>query len=147
MADTERKGKAGKGAKADKPAQKPKQDSKQNKPQAAQQGKPEKVKPGKAEAAERSAKSDAAAKEAGQPPAVYERVTPRLKTHFEEVVRTRLAEQFGYKNRLQVPVIEKVVINMGIGEGVADRRKVETAANDLGLIAGRRRSSPRRENP
>jgi large subunit ribosomal protein L5 len=67
-----------------------------------------------------------------------ERVTPRLKTYFEDVVRKKLSEQFGYKNRLQVPVLEKVVINMGIGEGVNDRKKVEAAANDLGLIAGQK---------
>src|SRR5262245_56400437 len=67
-----------------------------------------------------------------------ERVTPRLKTYFDEVVRKRLAEQFGYKNRMQVPVLEKVVINMGIGEGVNDRKKVEAAANDLGMIAGQK---------
>ena len=47
------------------------------------------------------------------------------------MVRKKLSEEFGYKSRLQVPVIEKVVINMGIGEGVNDRKKVEAAANDL----------------
>jgi len=67
-----------------------------------------------------------------------ERVVPRLKTYFEEVVRQKLAEEFGYKNRMQVPVLEKVVINMGIGEGVNDRKKVEQAAADLGLIAGQK---------
>ena len=67
-----------------------------------------------------------------------ERVTPRLKTYFEEVVRQKLAEEFGYKNRMQVPVLEKIVINMGIGEGVNDRKKVEQAAADLGMIAGQK---------
>ena len=67
-----------------------------------------------------------------------ERVTPRLRTHFDEVVRKKLTEEFSYKNRMQVPVIEKIVINMGIGEGVNDRKKVETAANDLALIAGQK---------
>jgi len=43
------------------------------------------------------------------------------------VVRKKLTEQFGYKNAMQVPVIDKVVINMGIGEAVADRKKVESA--------------------
>jgi large subunit ribosomal protein L5 len=64
--------------------------------------------------------------------------TPRLRAHFEEVVRGRLIDQFGYKNPMQVPTLDKVVINMGIGEGVADRKKVETAAADLALIAGQR---------
>ena len=55
----------------------------------------------------------------------------RLRAHFEEVVRPELTKQFGYKNRMQVPTITKVVLNMGIGEGVADRKKVEQAAVDL----------------
>ncbi|HTS39611.1 MAG TPA: 50S ribosomal protein L5 [Xanthobacteraceae bacterium] len=67
-----------------------------------------------------------------------EKVTPRLKTHFEEVVRKQLTEQFGYKNRMQVPVISKIVLNMGIGEGVNDRKKVEQAAADLAMIAGQK---------
>ena len=62
----------------------------------------------------------------------------RLKTHFEQVVRAELSKQFGYTNRLQVPVITKVVLNMGIGEGVADRKKVDNACADLTLIAGQK---------
>jgi len=54
------------------------------------------------------------------------------------VVRPKLTEQFGYKNRMQVPTITKVVLNMGIGEGVADRKKVDNAATDLSLIAGQK---------
>jgi large subunit ribosomal protein L5 len=80
----------------------------------------------------------AASQKAPQPRVAEERVVPRLKIHFEEVVRKKLAEEFGYKNALQVPVIEKIVINMGIGEGVNDRKKVEAAANDLSLIAGQK---------
>jgi large subunit ribosomal protein L5 len=64
--------------------------------------------------------------------------TPRLRTHFDNVVRPRLIEQFGYKNPMQVPTLDKVVLNMGIGEGVSDRKKVESAANDLTLIAGQK---------
>src|SRR6266446_4784043 len=75
---------------------------------------------------------------AAKPKRPEQRVTPRLKIHFEQAVRKKLSEEFGYKNRMQVPVIEKVVINMGIGEGVNDRKKVEAAANDLGLIAGQK---------
>jgi len=67
-----------------------------------------------------------------------QRVTPRLRTHFEEVVRQKLTEEFSYKNRMQVPMIQKVVINMGIGEGVNDRKKVDSAAADLALIAGQK---------
>jgi large subunit ribosomal protein L5 len=67
-----------------------------------------------------------------------ERVTPRLRTHFDEVVRAKLAEEFGYKNRMQVPTIDKIVLNMGIGEGVNDRKKVDSAAAHLALIAGQK---------
>jgi large subunit ribosomal protein L5 len=132
MADTEGKAKAGKPDKAEKAPRPGKGDKpQQGQPQQAQKGaKPEKDAKG-------AAKGEAAAKppQARKP---EERVTPRLRTHFEEVVRKKLAEQFGYKNRMQVPVLKKVVINMGIGEGVNDRKKVEAAANDLGLIAGQK---------
>jgi len=62
----------------------------------------------------------------------------RLKVHYEEVVRGALTSQFSYSNPMQVPRITKVVLNMGIGEGVADRKKVENAAADLTLIAGQK---------
>jgi large subunit ribosomal protein L5 len=93
----------------------------------------------KAAKAPKAAKGEAeGAAKAPKARAPEERVTPRLKTYFEEVVRKKLADEFGYKNRMQVPVLEKVVINMGIGEGVNDRKKVEQAAADLGLIAGQK---------
>jgi large subunit ribosomal protein L5 len=64
--------------------------------------------------------------------------TPRLKKHYEEVVRPKLVEQFGYKNPMQVPTIEKIVLNMGVGESTADSKKASVAAGDLGLIAGQK---------
>ncbi len=63
---------------------------------------------------------------------------PRLRVQFDKEVRKKLTEQFGYKNAMQVPIIDKVVINMGIGEAVADRKKVESAAADLALISGQK---------
>ena len=87
------------------------------------------------------AAADGKAGKAGKPAAPREpepRVPPRLKVQFEETIRGKIAEQFGYKNRFQVPTLDKVVINMGIGEGVADKKKVDGAAADLGLIAGQR---------
>ena len=63
---------------------------------------------------------------------------PRLKTEFDQVIREKLIKDFGYTNPMQVPVITKVVLNMGIGEGVSDRKKVENAANDLALISGQK---------
>ncbi|CAL8981480.1 50S ribosomal protein L5 [Rhodoplanes serenus] len=79
----------------------------------------------------------AAAKPAA--PAVEEPKGPsRLRVQYDQVVKAKLTEQFGYKNQFQVPKITKIVINMGVGEGVADRKKVEQAAADLALIAGQR---------
>ena len=104
-------------------------------------------KPAKSAKGEKADTAPKAASQTGGKPAeeqvanrepAAERVPPRLKVYFEDVVRKKLSDEFGYKNRLQVPVIEKIVINMGIGEGVNDRKKVESAANDLGLIAGQK---------
>jgi len=64
--------------------------------------------------------------------------TPRMKSHYEDVVRAAMIEQFGYTNPMQVPTIEKIVINMGVGEATADTKKVQTAAGDLALIAGQK---------
>src|ERR687886_930562 len=64
--------------------------------------------------------------------------TPRLKKHYEEVVRPKLVEQFSYKNPMQVPTIEKIVLNMGVGESTADSKKASVAAADLALIAGQK---------
>ncbi|MDO9439658.1 MAG: 50S ribosomal protein L5 [Beijerinckiaceae bacterium] len=63
---------------------------------------------------------------------------PRLRKHYEDVVRPALIKEFGYKNALEVPQIEKIVLNMGVGEAVNDTKKVTTAAADLALIAGQR---------
>jgi large subunit ribosomal protein L5 len=63
---------------------------------------------------------------------------PRLKQHYNEVLKDALVKQFGYKNVMEVPRLEKVVLNMGVGEGVGDSKKVNAAAADLGLIAGQK---------
>jgi len=63
---------------------------------------------------------------------------PRMRKHYLEVVRAQMIEQFGYKNALEVPVIEKIVINMGVGDAVNDTKKVTSAASDLALIAGQK---------
>ena len=63
---------------------------------------------------------------------------PRLKKRYEEAIRKQLLEQFGYRNEMQVPRIEKVVINMGVGEATGDSKKPSVAAEDLALIAGQR---------
>jgi len=130
MADTEGKAKkaekSGKGEKSEKAPR----------PEKGQQAKGEQA---KAPKPEKTAKADKGGEDkAPKAKAPEERVTPRLKTYFEDVVRKKLFEDLGYKSKMQVPVIEKIVINMGIGEGVNDRKKVESAANDLGLIAGQK---------
>jgi large subunit ribosomal protein L5 len=63
---------------------------------------------------------------------------PRLRAQFDKEIRGKLVEQFGYTNAMQVPALDKVVLNMGIGEAVNDRKKVELAAADLALIAGQK---------
>ena len=64
--------------------------------------------------------------------------TPRLRKHYEDVVRPKLIEEFGYKNPMQVPTIEKIVLNMGVGESTGDSKKATVAAADLALIAGQK---------
>jgi len=67
--------------------------------------------------------------------AVY---TPRMKQHYDDVVRAKLIEEFGYKNPMAVPTIEKIVLNMGVGEAVADSKKATNAAGELAKIAGQK---------
>jgi large subunit ribosomal protein L5 len=86
--------------------------------------------------ADKKAAASAAPREPAAPrPADYK---PRLKSHYEKVVRDALKEKFGYSNVMQIPRLEKIVINMGVGEAVNDRKKVDVAASDLALIAGQK---------
>ena len=64
--------------------------------------------------------------------------TPRLRAEYDASIRSKLTEQFGYANVMQVPRLDKVVLNMGVGEAVNDRKKAELAAADLSLIAGQK---------
>jgi large subunit ribosomal protein L5 len=133
MADQEEK-------KAKKPA-KPKDESKAAKAPKIAKAEGKKADGKKAEAGKPEGdkgKKPAKADKAAAAPVEVAAPPPRLKTIFDTVVRKKLTEQFGYKNAMQVPVIDKVVINMGIGEAVADRKKVESAASDLALIAGQK---------
>ena len=63
---------------------------------------------------------------------------PRLRAEYDRSIRGKLTEQFGYGNAMQVPRLDKVVLNMGVGEAVNDRKKAELAAADLSLIAGQK---------
>ncbi|HEV8029289.1 MAG TPA: 50S ribosomal protein L5 [Stellaceae bacterium] len=62
----------------------------------------------------------------------------RLQEHYEKVVKPALVKEFGYANAMQAPKLEKIVINMGVGEGTQDGKKVDAAANDLAIISGQR---------
>jgi large subunit ribosomal protein L5 len=62
----------------------------------------------------------------------------RLTTHYEKVIRAEMTKQFGYKNVMQLPKLEKIVLNMGVGEAVNDTKKVKAAAGDLEKIAGQK---------
>src|SRR6516164_3527503 len=116
---------AGKSAKGDKA------------PKAAQAGKGDKgAKAGDKAGGEKAGSEKAGGEKVAR--AAQERVPARLKVEFDQKIRSKLTEQFGYQNRMQVPVLDKIVINMGIGEGVADRKKVDAAAADLALNAGQK---------
>jgi len=127
-------GKAGDGAAAgEKPARAPKPD----KAAKGDKGSPQGGKPGKGEKADRGAKGAPAPKSAKPAPRPKD-YKPRMKTHYEKVVREAMSKEFGYQNQMQIPRVDKVVLNMGIGEAVNDRKKVDAAAKDLGRIAGQR---------
>ena len=63
---------------------------------------------------------------------------PRLRAEYDQSIRSKLTEQFGYANVMQVPRLDKVVLNMGVGDAVNDRKKAETAAGELTQIAGQK---------
>ena len=67
-----------------------------------------------------------------------EAYVPRFKKRYLEVVRPELMKKFGYTNKLQAPRIAKIVLNIGAGEGAADGKKIQAAANDLTAIAGQK---------
>jgi large subunit ribosomal protein L5 len=128
MAEKEKPAKAGK-------AEKPEGGAAGQKPD--KQGKPDKAAAGKAAAKGKGDKGGKGETKAAPSPRPKD-YKPRMKTHYEKVVRDEMAKQFGYKNAMQIPRIEKVVLNMGVGEAVNDRKKVDAAAKDLAMIAGQR---------
>nr|WP_298928830.1 50S ribosomal protein L5 [uncultured Erythrobacter sp.] len=64
--------------------------------------------------------------------------TPRMRAKFDEEIVKAMTEKFGYTNRLQVPKIDKITLNMGVGEASQDKKKVATAAEEMALIAGQK---------
>jgi len=63
---------------------------------------------------------------------------PRLRTEYDENIRKALTEQFGYKNVMELPRLDKIVLNMGVGEAVNDTKKVKSAASEMERIAGQK---------
>ncbi len=90
----------------------------------------------KAAAAEKKAKAAAAASKPRAPkPADY---TPRMKERYTAEIRGRMREQFNYTNEMQIPRLEKIVINMGVGEATADSKKLTSAIEALTAISGQK---------
>jgi large subunit ribosomal protein L5 len=85
-----------------------------------------------AAAVPQAAKTDA---KPSKKPADY---TPRLKRDYDERIVKEMTEKFGYKNRLEVPRLDKIVINMGVGEATQDKKRVETAAAEMQQISGQK---------
>ena len=119
-------------------------DPKNEKAKASQAGKaPKDAKAGApkdSKAAPKPAKGEKkAAPKGGAPsPAVPKDYKPRFKKLYEDEIRAKLTEEFGYKNALEVPRIDKIVLNMGVGEAVNDTKKVTTAAEQLAQIVGQK---------
>jgi large subunit ribosomal protein L5 len=116
----------------------------ENKVEAEETAAPEAT-PAPAEQAEKPAKAEKAGKaekpakaekaEKASKPANY---TPRLKADYDERIAKAMTEKFGYKNKLEIPRLDKIVINMGVGEGTNDKKLVEKAASEMEAIAGQK---------
>ena len=65
-------------------------------------------------------------------------VLPRMQQRYQDELRTLLLEQFGYKNPMQVPKLEKIVLNMGVGEAAGDQKKLDAAVAEMTAIAGQK---------
>ena len=66
------------------------------------------------------------------------RIEPRLKSHYESHVRPKLQEEFQFTNPHQVPKLQKIVLNVGIGEAAKDQKLLESVIDELGIIAGQK---------
>ena len=64
--------------------------------------------------------------------------TPRLRTEYDSTIKAALREQFGYKNVMELPRLDKIVLNIGVGEAVNDTKKVKSAASEMEKIAGQK---------
>jgi len=113
------------------------------KPADGKKAKPAGDHPQSPDAVKKAAKGGGKKADAAPQAAVAEEVrdpnyVPRFKKRYAEVVRPELMKEFGYKNAMQVPKINKIVLNIGAGEGAQDGKKVQQAQNDLTAIAGQK---------
>jgi large subunit ribosomal protein L5 len=67
-----------------------------------------------------------------------EKLNPRMQVLYVETIRPKMVEMFGYKNMMEVPKIDKIVLNMGVGDATQDKKKVDQAAGEMALIAGQK---------
>jgi len=106
-------------------------------PKSASRGAGPPLKGNRAEAkAERAKAAEAAA--GSEAPAASPAEVPRLLKRYIEEMRTKLQQEFGYTNPMQVPKLEKIVINMGVGEAAGDQKKLDAAVAELTAIAGQK---------
>ena len=100
--------------------------------------KPEAAEPKAEKKAEKADAAEPKADKAAKAPKIPKGYTPRLKADYEERIVKAMTDRFGYKNRLEVPRLDKIVINMGVGEATQDKKKVEQAAEEMEKISGQK---------
>ena len=100
--------------------------------------KPEAAEPKAEKKAEKADAAEPKADKAAKAPKMPKGYTPRLKADYEERIVKAMTDRFGYKNRLEVPRLDKIVINMGVGEATQDKKKVEQAAEEMEKISGQK---------
>jgi len=91
-----------------------------------------------APAADKASPAAKAEKKTDKAPKGDKSYTPRLKSDYDERIVPAMIERFGYKNRMEVPRLDKIIINMGVGEATQDKKRVETAAAEMERIAGQK---------
>jgi len=117
--------------------------SEAGKEKAAPKGDPREADKAEAKAAKKATGKKREEKAAGTQVAVGEEArdpnyVPRFKKRYADVVKPDLMKKFGYKNAMQVPKINKIVLNIGAGEAASDSKKIQAAVNDLTAIAGQK---------
>jgi large subunit ribosomal protein L5 len=132
--------KTGKDARQDKGAKAPQKDAKAAREVKQQPAAPKEAKaPAPArEGKQPEAREAKEAKEVKESRPARPAPVPRLQIHYRETVVKQLMQQFGYKTAMQVPKVDKIVLNMGVGEAVADKKIMDNAVADMSKIAGQK---------